>query len=395
MSAQLNRRNWLKSSAVLAGGMLTATGFNQLHARSESLDLLDSSDWRIHEQNLLAPEDLHTLKARLNFNENPFGPSKKALQALVETAWSGNRYGFDEARAFIEEIAEKEGVSKDHIMLGPGSTDLLEKTAIIHCKEGGNMIAADPSYMALVKTSLALGANWRKVPLTKDYQHDLPAMKSGIDANTRLVYICNPNNPTGTTTDSTALKAFCSEVSAQVPVFVDEAYMELLYDDMQSSMIDLVRQGKNVIIARTFSKIHGMAGLRMGYLIAQPDIIRKITTLVNGTMGLCKTSIAAARASYQDDEFLQYSRNKIREGREMVAYKMDGLGHAYIPSQTSFMMFPLSMNGDTFISEMKEKGIGIRVYQFDGKPWGRVSMGTLPELGLFADAFKMVISKSR
>lgn len=395
MTNHTNRRNWLKSTALLAGGLLTGTGINRLQAKTASYSLLESDEWRIHEQNLLAPEDLHTLKARLNFNENPFGPSKKALQALVETAWSGNRYGFDEARAFIEEIAEKEGVSKDHVMLGPGSTDLLEKTAIIHCKGGGNMVAADPSYMALVKTSLALGANWRKVPLTSDYQHDLPSMKSAVDANTRLVYICNPNNPTGTLTDTTALKAFCSEVSEKTPVFVDEAYMELLFDDMQSSMIDLVKEGKNIIISRTFSKIHGMAGLRIGYIIAQPALIKSLRTMVNGNMGLCKTSIAAARASYQDQEFLTYSRSKIREGREFVADAMKKQGHPFIDSSTSFMLFPIYMKGEDFVSGMKEEGVGVRTYQFDNKPWGRVSMGTLPELALFAEAFKQVHKDSR
>lgn len=395
MSSQLNRRNWLKSSAALAGGILAGTGFNSIQAKTTQVSLLDSPEWRIHEQNLLAPEDVQNLKARLNFNENPFGPSKKALQALIETAWQGNRYGFTEARAFIAEIAEKEGVSKDHIVLGPGSTDLLEKIAMIHCKDGGNMIAADPSYMALVKTSLALGANWRKVPLTQDFQHDLPAMKAGIDKNTRLVYICNPNNPTGTMTDTAALRSFCSDVSEQTPVFVDEAYMELLFDDMQSSMVDLVKEGKNVIISRTFSKIHGMAGLRMGYLIAQPSVIKKITTLVNGNMGLCKTSIAAARASYQDSEFLDYSRNKIREGREFVAQEMKKIGHEFIPSHTSFMLFPLYMKGDAFVAGMKEDGVGIRVYQFDNKPWGRVSMGTLPELAMFAESFKKVRTGAR
>lgn len=395
MPSHLNRRNWLKSSAALTGGLLAGAGLTQTHARTKQNSLLESPEWSIYEENLLAPEDLHKLKARLNFNENPFGPSKKALQALIETAWQGNRYGFDEARAFIEEIAEKEGVSKEHIVLGPGSTDLLEKTAIIYCKPGGNMIAADPSYMALVKTSLALGANWRKVPLTADFQHDLPAMKAGIDTDTQMVYICNPNNPTGTLTETQALRSFCSEVSEQTPVFVDEAYMELLFDDMQSSMVDLVKEGKNVIISRTFSKIHGMAGLRMGYLIAQPSVIKKITTLVNGNMGLCKTSIAAARASFQDTEFLQYSREKIREGREFVAQEMKKLGHDFIPSHTSFMLFPLYMKGDAFVTGMKEEGVGIRVYRFDNKPWGRVSMGTLPELAMFAESFKKVRTGAR
>ena len=139
--------------------------------------------------------------ARLNANENPYAPSPKVIQAIAESVSQGNRYGHSDAETLISMIAEKEGVSKECIMLGPGSTDLLEKLAITRFQHGGNIVSADPSYMSVMNTAQAMGGTWKPVPLTSDFSHDLAGMKAAIDADTRLVYVCNPNNPTGSITE--------------------------------------------------------------------------------------------------------------------------------------------------------------------------------------------------
>ncbi len=337
------------------------------------------------------PVDMSRLRARLNANENPFGPSDKVRLAVMESVSTGNRYGHQDAAILRAMIAEKEGVPEDYILLSPGSTDLLEKVAITQFVKGGNVVSADPAYMSLIKTAMAFDADWKQVPLTADYAHDLAAMEAAIDRDTRLVYVCNPNNPTGSITSSAALKAFCSRVSERVPVFVDEAYLEYLDDPAGSTMAGLVAAGKNVIVARTFSKIHAMAGLRMGYMVALPETIEQITSMVRSTMGLCITSLRGAIASLNDTAFHEYSRARTMENREFVYAELKKMGFDYIPSYTSFILFPIDMPGDTFLKKMYGEGVGVRAFTIDEKPYCRVSMGTTEELKIFTDTLKKVL----
>ena len=156
--------------------------------------------WEWENQPMKKPRDLWNLNARLLANENPYGPSPAARLSIMESVARGNRYGHGEAAKLIEMLAEKEGIPKEYIMLGPGSSDLLEKTAITHFLEGGNIVSADPAYMSLIKTAQRMKAKWKSVPLNENWEHDLDGMEAAIDVNTQLIYICNPNNPTGTIT---------------------------------------------------------------------------------------------------------------------------------------------------------------------------------------------------
>ena len=348
--------------------------------------------WRIYEQNLKFPAQIEDLRARLLANENPYGPSPEAQQAIVDSISKGNRYGHAYANQLIEKLAEIEGVTPDHILLGPGSTDLLEKIAITLLKDGGNVVTGDPAYMSVVNTARAFEAEWKPVPLMADYSHDLTAMEQAIDEDTKLIYICNPNNPTGTLTSHVDLRSFCRQVSSKVPVFVDEAYVEFLEDREKITMIDLIQEGEDVIITRTFSKIHGMAGLRIGYMIAQPDRVQAIDQMVRTTMGLCVTSLMGAMASLGAVEFQNKSRQLTAKARKFTYDVLDSMGLSYIPSHTSFMMFPLEMDGEKYLQQMYAQGVGVRVFMIDEKPWCRVSMGTMEEMGIFAEALKKVLS---
>ena len=210
-------------------------------------------------------KDPTALLAKLNANENPYGPSEAAQKAVIESVVRGNRYAWKELFDLIEKIAQKENVPANHIMMGPGSSDLLEKVAMISFMKGGNLVSADPTYMSLINVSKAVGATWRAIPCKTDWSHDLKAMEAAIDSNTKLVYICNPNNPTGAVTNGDDLYNFCSRVSEKVPVFIDEAYMELAGNTTRT-MVGLLAQKKNIIVARTFSKVMGLAGIRVGYM---------------------------------------------------------------------------------------------------------------------------------
>lgn len=384
----MNRRVWLRSSLIAAGSvsLLPKMGWSAPLATTATKSVI----WEVDHPSYYGMPPV--MKARLNANENPYGPASGVKQAISEAVGLGNRYGHGDAAILIDMIAEKEGVTKDHIMLGPGSTDLLEKTAITRFIRGGNIVSADPSYMSLINTAQAIGGDWKAVPLTSDYAHDLTAMEAAIDSKTQLVYVCNPNNPTGSLTAAGKLKDFCTRVSAKVPIFVDEAYLDFLDDYAGSTMVGLVAEGKDVIVARTFSKIYGMAGLRIGYIVATPERIKSITSMVRSTMGLCVTSLKGAIASLQDENFCAECKEMNTAAREYVCGELGQLGYAYIPSFTNFVLFPMTKGTDMrrFMQGMSEKGVGIRVFSIKDEPWCRVSIGTMPEMQLFTQAFKEV-----
>lgn len=388
----MNRRNWLRNTALAGAGIATASfSLNAapglLPAHSSVKEIMPSLEWE-RARPLAMPE----LKARLLANENPWGPSPDARLAIMDAAVSGNRYQHEAANKLRGMIAAFEGVSEDHILLAPGSSDVLEKMAIMHFMNGGNLVAADPAYMSLIKTAIAMKAEWKKVRLTDDWAHDLKGMKAAVDSDTKMVYICNPNNPTGTLTPTQDIKEFCREVATDdVTVFVDEAYLEFLPDYKNKSMVSMVKEGKNVVVARTFSKVHGMAGLRIGYGVMLPAMLEKVNTIWRGNMSLCKTSLMGAMASMQDTEFQQMSVKATAAAREQTMAGLKKLGFSPVPSHTSFMIFPIAMEGKPFLDAMFAKGVGVRAFDIFGKDYCRVSMGKPEEMEIFLTALGEVL----
>lgn len=379
-----NRREWLKTTALSAGAVLTGLSLsNESHAKPAFGMKPHKGHYHLLEKYHMAPPDLENMKARLLANENPWGPSKKAIAAIAAAASKGNRYVYSSAMKMVELLAEKEGVPVDHILIAPGSTDVLEKVAFSLCRSGGNVISADPSYMSLVNTATTIGATWKNIKLRSDYAHDLSGMADAIDADTRLVYICNPNNPTGTLTPAADTRAFIKKIASKVPIFVDEAYLELLEEPDSESVVDSIKKGYDVIISRTFSKIHGMAGLRIGYMIARPDRVKMMQSLVRTEMGISVTSLEGAMASLKDVEFQEYTRTNNKKNRDYVFAELQKAGMNPIPSHTSFVLFPIAMPTQDMMTKMMEKGVGIRGYEIHGKPYARVSIGTMDELKLF------------
>jgi histidinol-phosphate aminotransferase len=161
---------------------------------------------------------------------------------------------------------------------------------------------------------------------------------------------------------------------------------------MASSMVDLVAKGKNVIVARTFSKIHGMAGLRIGYIVAQPKTLEKIDSMVRGNMGMCITSVMGAIASMEDKEFYERSRKLTTEGRQFICDELKKQGFNYVPSYTSFVLFPIEMNGKDFLKKMMDSGVAVRSFEIDTKTYCRVSVGLPDELKLFTESLKKVLA---
>lgn len=387
--SSFTRRNWLKKSGVGTGAILIGSQVIPWAAQANpAFGLRPSNKPLLIEPFKVIENDLTKLKARLLANENPYGPSPRAVEALRESAIKGNRYVYNSSMEFAKTLAEKEGVTADQILISPGSTDILEKFAFATCLEGGNVISADPGYMSIVNTAMAIGATWKNIPLKKDYAHDLPAMEAAVDDETKFVYICNPNNPTGTITPIEEIKSFAKRVSRRVPVFIDEAYLEFMEDG--ESAVSLVQKGYDVIICRTYSKIHGMAGLRMGYMVASEDRVKNITKLVRTDMGISVTSLHAAVASTLDTEFLSVTKRLNQEARDYVFSSLKELGYDPIPSQTSFILHPINMSTKDFADKMFAMGVGIRVFTIADKPYSRVSMGTMDEVKLFVESLKKI-----
>ncbi|MDM9630309.1 pyridoxal phosphate-dependent aminotransferase [Robiginitalea aurantiaca] len=394
-SLKTNRRKWLKTSALTVGGIVAAPylGFSKTPSVPLTLDSDGNAIYNAFFKEFI-PDNLREFpvySAKLNANENPYGASPMALEALKNSAFGSNRYAWKELYQLVDKIAAFEEVTPENIMMGPGSSDLLEKTAMVLFMNGGNVISADPAYMSLIRVAEAAGGTWKPVPLKKDWSHDLEAMEKAIDSETKLIYICNPNNPTGTITDSEALLDFCSRVSEKVPVFIDEAYLWFLEDGARQSMVSLVKEGKDVIVARTFSKIHGMAGLRVGYAVAQEDTLNKLQKITRAGMGITHPSVYAAMAAMDDTEFLQKSRTLNATARNYTFSSLQEIGFEPVPSHTSFMIFPIDMEGKEFLNKMTQQKVGVRAFQFLDQKWCRVSIGTMDEMQLFIQAINKVL----
>ena len=380
MSKTLSRRNWLKSSLILGAGTAVApaaladSGYNKFTGEYESELVLNG------------------LKAKLNANENPYGPSDKALAAFQAAAKDGNLYPFAYAQEVRKIIAKEEGVTADHIFLGAGSSAILTMTGLAYGVEKGAIMSAFPTFRTMLDTAVNIGCDWQQVPLDKDQKHDLLAMMAAIDDKTKLVYVCNPNNPTGTLVDTGELKKFCSSVTTnkKVPVFVDEAYTDFLDNLKTLTTIDRIQNGEDVIIARTFSKIHGMAGLRIGYGIAQPETVQKITAFGTRLIPIAGPSLRAAMASFTDTPFKDMVRKKNATARDYTFNELKKLGFSPVPSNTSFMIFPIEMEPKNYLRAMTEQGVGVRSWVFKGKNWCRVSIGTLDDMKVFIEALKVV-----
>ncbi len=390
MGNSISRRTLLRRSAFLAGGLPFAGSLlNQLQAApsvtGHGFTPFVSEGWSERDIALNAVEPL---KARLFANENPFGPSDMAKKAITDTLPVAYQYPMRSMGDLTSKIASFEKIKQDNILLAAGSTPLLMAAALAYCKPGSNVISGDPSYADLPGKAAKIGANWVKVPLTADYKLDLEAMEKAVDANTTLVYICNPNNPTGTVVDNAKLRAFVDRVSKKTMVFVDEAYMDYLPDPQGTTLIPMADANPNIIIARTFSKIYGFAGLRIGYIVTQPDTIKKLLLYTEASMSISTTTLQAAIASYQERQYMDGVLRKTVESKEYLYSVLKKEGYTYVPAVANFVIFPIKMDGKQFTDEMMKRSVGVRFWKFNNQDWCRISIGRMDEMEAFAAAFK-------
>jgi histidinol-phosphate aminotransferase len=392
MTYHLTRRNWLKRSLITTGALVSGISTITQAGGYSAFGMEPLNRKAIPDHMNFPLQDRSLLKARLMSNENPWGPSKKAISAIADAAARGNRYPMDTNKKMVDTLAAKEGVAPEQVLMAPGSSDILEKTAFMLCGKGGNVISADPSYLSLIKSATALGATWKNIPLRSDYAHDLVAMENAIDSETKLIYICNPNNPTGTLTPINELREFCKRASKKVPVFIDEAYLEFLEDHEKQSTVGLIQEGYDIIVCRTFSKVHGMAGLRLGYAVAKKERIEMLQGAGRPGMGISVTTLEGAMASLNDTAFQNFSRENNKLNRDFTMQELKKANLQPILSHTNFILFPIEMPTRVLVDAMTKMSVGMRGFDINGKPYGRVSIGTMDEMKLFAKSLVLAIS---
>ncbi|AQG81117.1 pyridoxal phosphate-dependent aminotransferase [Spirosoma montaniterrae] len=417
MSSQFSRRDWLRVSGLLTAGLgsglrfakaAPSVGRGQSSLGQSSLgqsSLGQSSPGQsvfVNEFATLAtPPDLPKLRARLLANENPLGIAPSAKEALVKAAEIGNRYCWMEFAQLKQLIATDEGVKPENIMVTPGSSDVLMAAAAHYAKNSdqtrpdrtgpGIILTSAMTYDDLLERASDFGAKIEAVPMTKDYKYDLNAIQAKLTPDVKLVYIVNPNNPTGTVVPAADLEAFCRAVAPKVPVFIDEAYIDFYEPAERPRLGKLVSEGLNVILARTFSKIHGFAGLRLGYAVAQPDTLKSLRQYTNGEFAVGVTTIMAGIASYKDKDWQNHCRAENAKARTYTTKALADMGYEVIPSSANFILFPIRMKAKSFSNQMFANGIGIQTREFNGQPYCRVSVGTMDEMAMFMDTFKKVV----
>lgn len=333
--------------------------------------------------------------AKLNSNENPYGPSPGAIREAFEATRQGAYYVNDSVRTLKAMIAERHGLNSRQIALSNGSSAVLTFIATA-AGQRGNILTPDLFWDSTVRRGTRQSGEIVRLPKREDLAIDLEVMSDAISDDIALVHVTNPNNPTGRILDGEALRSFCKRVSRKVTVLVDEAYNELTDDPGYYSMVDLVREGHNVIVARTFSKIYGMAGMRVGYTIASEENTARINSYAMGDYTLNQAGIAAAVASYNDSGFLEMSRAKIFEGREMIEEGLRSVGLEALPSAANFLFVDLGeLNADVFKEKMAERNVLVRGIYRDYSNFSRVSMGRLEHVKMYVDALPKVLESMR
>lgn len=366
-----NRRFWLKQVSLGIG----AIGL----ANFKAIALPGKQEFFENTRDEISP-------ILLSSNENPYGPSPLARKAFADNVAISNRYNWDIASQLMSTIAKKNSVTDENILLGAGSTEILDLVARYAASEKGNYIIGDPSYNYWTVVLDNLGSKKIKVPLRSDKKLDLKAMLNAITEDTKLIYICNPNNPTGTICERESLVDFINKASPKTIVLVDEAYLDFT---KQSSLSNLVDSHSNLVIAKTFSKIYGLAGARIGYAIANKTTIDNLSKLQSSPDGSNSVlSRLAALASLKDDKFVLECQSLNETVKKYTIEELKKLSLTCIPSNTNFIYFSLSNYTKDYFQQLKNNNIeGTKIYEEEGK-WTRITVGTSGEMKKFIKAIQ-------
>jgi histidinol-phosphate aminotransferase len=318
----------------------------------------------------------------INANENPLGPCAQACSAMADLGVRGGRYEYGMTQELLKTFAEIEGLKPEYIRAYAGSSEPLHYTVLAFTSPEKSLVIGDPSYEAPMQAAAYSKARILKMPLTRNYAHDVKAMVAA-DPNAGVLYICNPNNPTGTTTTREDIEYALANKPKGSILMVDEAYIH--FSDAKP-VLDLVAADKDLIVLRTFSKIYGMAGLRCGFAIARPDLLAKLNPY--GWNAMPVTAVVAAKTSLKSKDLVPERKKVNADIRNDVLSWLAANKYSFVPSETNCFMVDVKRPGKQFIEAMEAKKVYI------GRVWPiwptyvRITVGTKPEMEAFKKAFK-------
>ena len=315
---------------------------------------------------------------RLGSNENPHGPSTLAKQAMIDAVGISNRYQWDMNTVLKTEIAKMTGHTKDHVALGAGSSELLGVVSLWAAYKKGNVVASEPTFKLWMPAARRMGLPTKLVPLTSTKHNDLNGIMNAMDQETKMVYLCNPNNPTGTVSPTSDLENFIKKVASTTIVLLDEAYTDY-YDT--PSMAKMINAYPNLVIAKTFSKTFGMAGARVGYVLAHPNTINYLNEFQAwANAGPSAVSMQGALAAIKDKEFVAYCKQENIKAKDILYQGFDALGIKHIKSFTSFVYFDTTTYKKDIPALLLANQItGARSFE-QNSSWLRISIGTVAEM---------------
>jgi histidinol-phosphate aminotransferase len=321
----------------------------------------------------------------LNANENPLGPCAQALEAIAGLGARAGRYDFPASVDLAKSIMLQEGLREGYLALYPGASEPLHYAVLAFTSPQRSLVCANPTYEAPGMAAAAVMSPVHSVPLRKDYMYDMNAM-AAADANAGCIYICNPNNPTGSTVSRAEIAWLLRHKPRHAVVVVDEAYIH--YSDAET-VLDYALDDRDIVVLRTFSEIYGMAGLRLGFAVGRPDLLARLQRFGLNPLPLC--GVVAAQASLQQKELVPTRKLENARLRDATIAWIRKQGYGVVPSQANFFMVDVQRPGESFAKEMEKKSVYV------GRTWPvmphhvRVTVGTAEEMFLFAQAFAEVM----
>jgi histidinol-phosphate aminotransferase len=329
---------------------------------------------------------------KLASNENLLGPSPKAIAAIRKEL--PNIYLYPEGPCTIlrKALAEKFALPEGRVVISNGADNLILLIASAFINEGDEAIMADPTFSVYTNVTQIMGGKPVKVKL-RDFTHDLDAMLKKVNRKTKLVFICNPNNPTGTTVPLESFNSFLSRLPERVIVVLDEAYGDFVEDAFYPNGLDYVREGKQVIVLRTFSKVYGLAGLRIGFALGREDVVDCLYQ-VRDPFPVHRLGQVAAVAALKDEDHAIRSIQLVYEGKRYLHRELDRMGISYVPSQANFIFVDFEKDSEEVFQALLKEGIIIR----PGKMWGyptfaRVTIGRTEDNRRFIQALKKILKR--
>lgn len=374
----LSRRRFLTNSAVCAAAVPLTIGTSINYCEAATGSQFDLSQG--------FPGDA----IRLNYNENTLGPSPKAIEGATQGVHESYRYAL--GGLLKPYIADYHGIDRDWVLMGTGSTELLRLAPIAHARDGGNVVTALETWGGLLTVAENLNLDIKRVNLLKDrgYAFDIEGMLAAVDADTRIFMVVTPNNPTGTTMSYAEMKHIADSLPKDVLFVLDQAYVD--YSTDQRSGLDLLKEGySNVLVTRTFSKAYALAGLRCGYGLAHPDILKEINKFGCGPASINMAVFGAVLGSLDDPEHAERSRSYVHETRAYYENEFDALGLKVVAGPPPFILVELNKRAQAVYDELRAQ----KIYVTHGNSWHmpdhvRISYGREHENKAFFDAMKSI-----